>query len=119
MLPSTWAMLLTGFGFVTWGASVGRRARYLMEIGMATHPASEAHHKAADKHKEAEQSHRLAAEAHDAGEHDDARSHADQAHQHGKDAAEHNEQARASRTDLPPEASGLDQNPKPPNRPQR
>jgi len=55
---------------------------------------------------------------------DTAAKHAEEAHKHASEAVQHSEtarQPRPSRTDLPPEASGLDQNPQqqPPNRPQR
>lgn len=86
---------------------------------MAKHPASEHHRSAADKHREAEAAHRRAHEAHERNDQDAANEHAAQAHRHGQEAARHGDQARdaynpegrASRTDLPPEASGLDQNP--------
>ena len=85
---------------------------------MAKHPASEHHRSAADKHREAEAAHRRAHEAHERNDQDAANEHAAQAHRHGQEAARHGDQARdaynpegrASRTDLPPEASGLDQN---------
>ena len=85
---------------------------------MAKHPASEHHRSAADKHREAEEAHRRAHEAHERNDHDAASEHANQAQRHGQEAAQHGDQARdaynpegrASRTDLPPEASGLDQN---------
>ena len=91
-----------------------------MEEPVAKHPASEHHRNAADKHREAEASHRRAHEAHERNDQDAANEHAAQAHRHGRDAARHEDQARdaynpegrASRTDLPPEASGLDQNPR-------
>ena len=88
---------------------------------MAKHPAHEHHQSAADKHKAAEEAHRRAAEAHDEGQHDAAYEHAEQAGIHATEAARHGQRARESyqprpsRTDLPPEASGLDQNPQQPS----
>jgi hypothetical protein len=86
---------------------------------VAKHPAAEHHSKAADKHRQAEEAHRKAFDAHEQEQHDDALAHANEAHEHGQEATRHGQQARdaynpsgrASRTDLPPEASGLDQNP--------
>jgi hypothetical protein len=88
------------------------------EVLVAKHPAAEHHQKAADKHKEAEQSHRKAAEQHEAGDPDHASTHADEAHKHGAEATQHAQRAKdaygagqhPTRTDLPPEASGLEQN---------
>lgn len=87
---------------------------------MAKHPASEHHRSAADKHRAAEEAHRQAHEAHERNDQEAATEHATKAHLHGQEAARHADQARdaynpegrASRTDLPPEASGLDQNPR-------
>lgn len=86
---------------------------------MAKHPASDHHRHAADKHKEAEAAHRRAHEAHERNDQEAANEHAAEAHRRQQEANEHgqaardayNPEGRASRTDLPPEASGLDQNP--------
>lgn len=81
---------------------------------MAKHPAAEHHQKAADKHKAAEESHRRAQQAHEQDDHEAASEHATVAGQHATEAVQHGQKAKdayghdlPTRTDLPPEASGL------------
>lgn len=91
---------------------------------MAKHPSHAHHQTAAEKHKAAEEAHRKAVEKHEAGEHDQAARHAEEAGNHATEAARHGQRAREAyddqprptRTDLPPEASGLDQNTEQPTR---
>jgi hypothetical protein len=82
---------------------------------MAKHPAADHHQKAADKHREAGEAHDRARQSHEQGAHEDASEHAEQAGQHATEAVQHGQRAKdaynpsgqATRTDLPPEASGL------------
>ena len=81
---------------------------------MAKHPAADHHQRAADKHRAASEAHERARQSHEQGDHEDAGVHADQAGQHAGEALQHGQRAKdaygggqPTRTDLPPEASGL------------